>query len=110
MTNKGGHSSLPEPDNAIYRLAAGLERISKLDFPVRTNATTRAWFAAMASLESGQLRQDMLAMTSSGSLDPDAVSRLESSIFYNAMLHTTCVVTMINVVTRRMPCRSAPPP
>ncbi|MGA8707453.1 MAG: M20/M25/M40 family metallo-hydrolase [Steroidobacteraceae bacterium] len=96
VTNKGGHSSLPEPDNAIYRLAAGLQRISKLDFPVRTNATTRAWFAAMASLESGQLRQDMLAMTSSGSLDPDAVSRLESSIFYNAMLHSTCVATMIN--------------
>jgi acetylornithine deacetylase/succinyl-diaminopimelate desuccinylase-like protein len=50
----------------------------------------------MANLESGQLRQDMLAMTSAGAPNPGAVGRLESSIFYNAMLHTTCVATMIS--------------
>jgi acetylornithine deacetylase/succinyl-diaminopimelate desuccinylase-like protein len=54
VTNKGGHSSLPEPDNAIYRLAAGLTRLSKLSFPVHTNATTKAWFGQMAKLESGR--------------------------------------------------------
>ena len=48
VTNKGGHSSLPEPDNAIYRLAAGLGRIAKLSFPERLNATTKAYFAADA--------------------------------------------------------------
>lgn len=95
VTNKGGHSSLPEPDNAIYRLAAGLGRIARLSFPVRLNATTRAYFAAMAQMESGQKRLDMLAMTRS-KLDPGAIRRLEASIFDNAMLHTTCVATMIN--------------
>ncbi len=95
VTNKGGHSSLPEPDNAIYRLAAGLTRLSKLSFPVHTNATTRAWFGEMAKLESGQLRQDMEAMTKD-KLDPAAVKRLEGQIFYNAMLHTTCVATMLD--------------
>jgi acetylornithine deacetylase/succinyl-diaminopimelate desuccinylase-like protein len=95
VTNKGGHSSLPEPDNAIYRLAAGLGRIAKLSFPVRLNATTKAYFAAMAKTESGQKQRDMMAMTQ---LKPDreAIRRLETSIFYNALLHTTCVATMID--------------
>jgi acetylornithine deacetylase/succinyl-diaminopimelate desuccinylase-like protein len=95
VTNKGGHSSLPEPDNAIYRLAAGLGRIAKLSFPVRLNATTKAYFAAMAKLESGQKRRDMMAMTQPNP-DPAAIRRLEASIFDNALLHTTCVATKID--------------
>jgi acetylornithine deacetylase/succinyl-diaminopimelate desuccinylase-like protein len=53
VTNKGGHSSLPEPDNAIYRLAAGLGRIARLHFPVSLSPTTRAYFAALSKTESG---------------------------------------------------------
>jgi acetylornithine deacetylase/succinyl-diaminopimelate desuccinylase-like protein len=95
VTNKGGHSSLPEPDNAIYRLAAGLGRIAKLSFPERLNATTKAYFAQMAKMESGQKQRDMVAVTQP-KLDPAAIRRLETDIFYNAMLHTTCVATMID--------------
>jgi acetylornithine deacetylase/succinyl-diaminopimelate desuccinylase-like protein len=95
VTNKGGHSSLPEPDNAIYRLAAGLGRIAKLSFPVRLNSTTKAYFAAMAKMESGQAQRDMIAMTQPKP-DPEAIRRLEAGILYNALLHTTCVATMID--------------
>jgi acetylornithine deacetylase/succinyl-diaminopimelate desuccinylase-like protein len=95
VTNKGGHSSLPEPDNAIYRLAAGLGRIAKLSFPERLNATTKAYFAQMAKMESGQKQRDMMAMTQPKP-DPAAIRRLETGIFDNAMLHTTCVATMID--------------
>ena len=31
--NRGGHSSLPRPDNAIYQLAAGLVQIRPVQFP-----------------------------------------------------------------------------
>jgi acetylornithine deacetylase/succinyl-diaminopimelate desuccinylase-like protein len=97
VTNKGGHSSLPEPDNAIYRLAAGLGRIAKLDFPVRLSPTTRAYFAALSKTESGQLSRDLMKMTTAtGELDRAATRRLETSMFYNAMLHTTCVATMLS--------------
>jgi acetylornithine deacetylase/succinyl-diaminopimelate desuccinylase-like protein len=97
VTNKGGHSSLPEPDNAIYRIAAGLGRIARLDFPVRLSPTTRAYFAALSKTESGQLSRDLLRMaTATGTPDRAAIRRLESSIFYNAMLHTTCVATMLS--------------
>jgi acetylornithine deacetylase/succinyl-diaminopimelate desuccinylase-like protein len=95
VTNKGGHSSLPEPDNAIYRLAAGLGHIAALQFPVRLNTTTRAFFGSMAAMQSGQTRADMLAVARP-TPDLEAVKRLEASPFYNAMLRTTCVATMID--------------
>ena len=43
-TSPGGHGSLPGPDNAIYRLAAGLGRLEAFKFPVTLTATTRASF------------------------------------------------------------------
>jgi acetylornithine deacetylase/succinyl-diaminopimelate desuccinylase-like protein len=51
VTNKGGHSALPTPDNAIYHLAGGLARLAKFNFPVNLNATTRATFEHAAELE-----------------------------------------------------------
>ncbi len=35
VTNRGGHSSLPRPDNAIYELAQGLLSIGGYSFPLR---------------------------------------------------------------------------
>src|SRR3984893_18516653 len=43
VKNRGGHSSVPVRDNAIYRLAEGLVRLSKFSFPVKLNETTRAY-------------------------------------------------------------------
>jgi acetylornithine deacetylase/succinyl-diaminopimelate desuccinylase-like protein len=42
VRNKGGHSSMPVPDNAIYHLAGALDRLSKFAFPLRTNEVTKA--------------------------------------------------------------------
>ncbi len=36
VRNKGGHSSVPVPDNAIYHLAAALVRLSQYGFPMKT--------------------------------------------------------------------------
>ena len=60
VKNKGGHSSLPIKDNAIYTLAAGLIRLANYDFPVRLNETTRNLFEKIAAGESGQVKSDML--------------------------------------------------
>jgi hypothetical protein len=40
--NKGGHSSVPRPDNAIYELSEGLVRFSHFAFPVQFNEVTRS--------------------------------------------------------------------
>src|SRR5437588_3603776 len=95
VKNKGGHSSLPVRDNAIYTLAAGLEHLSKFDFPVNLNETTRAYFERMASVETGQTAKDMKALVSSSGRDDAAVARLAESAFYNAVMRTTCVATRV---------------
>lgn len=94
--NAGGHSSLPEKDNAIYRLAAALQRLSAYDFPVQTNAVTRAYFARTAPLMQGELAAELRAVSSGDTPDSAAAARLAArSPFYNAQLRTTCVATMI---------------
>lgn len=94
-TNKGGHSSEPRPDNAIYQLAGGLMNLSRFEFPYKTNATTRAYFAAIANMSSGQKKADLLAL-SKEPLDPAVAARVaRSDVAMNAILHTTCVATML---------------
>src|SRR5260370_7160920 len=39
VKNRGGHSSLPTKDNAIYHLAQALLRLPKFTFPFKLNNT-----------------------------------------------------------------------
>ena len=91
----GGHSSLPEKDNAIYRLATGLARLAKYEFPLRFNETTRGYFAGLAKVETGPLADDMRAVGKEPP-DLDAAGRLAAvSPYYSAILRTTCVATRL---------------
>lgn len=93
VRNRGGHSSLPVPDNAIYRLAAALDRLSRFGFPLRTNEVTRAYFKAMAAIETGPISAD-LARVATG--DSAAMARVaQASTPWNATLRTTCVATQL---------------
>jgi acetylornithine deacetylase/succinyl-diaminopimelate desuccinylase-like protein len=92
--NPGGHSSLPVKENAIYRLAAALMKLSATQFPTRTNEVTRGYFAGMAKL-GGPMAADLRALST---VPPSALAarRLSAkSAFYNALLRTTCVATML---------------
>ncbi len=91
--NKGGHSSMPVPDNAIYHLAGALERLAGFGFPLKTNDVTRAYFSQMAKIETGSIRGD-LANVAKGS--DDAMRRVAAaSPSWNSMLRTTCVATQL---------------
>ena len=95
VRSPGGHSSLPTPDNAIYRLAQALERLASLRFPLRSNAATRGYYATLARDYSGALAADMRAVARAPS-DPAALARLAaSSVYNNAQLRTTCVPTLL---------------
>jgi acetylornithine deacetylase/succinyl-diaminopimelate desuccinylase-like protein len=96
VKNKGGHSAVPMKDNAIYRLAEGLVRLSKFSFPLRLNETTRAYFERIAQFEGEQAAADIRALLSDRP-DPAAMSfvRLAANPAYNAQLRTTCVATML---------------
>jgi acetylornithine deacetylase/succinyl-diaminopimelate desuccinylase-like protein len=98
--NRGGHSSVPVPDNAIYRLATALERLSRYSFPLKTDEVTRAYFRQMAKVEEGSLKGDLVKVAdgSPEASAPDvaraAMQRVASiSPRWNSMLRTTCVAT-----------------
>ena len=95
ITNPGGHSSRPVPDNAIYRLAAALTKLQQHVFPIQFNDATRGFFARMASIEGGQSAIDMPAILRTPP-DAAALARLQQNPSYNAILHTTCVATMLD--------------
>jgi len=91
VTNKGGHSSQPVPDNAIYHLAGALVRLGQFGFPLKINDVTKAYFSEMAKIEKGALAAD-LAKVAEGS--QEAMQRVAAqSPQWNSMLRTTCVAT-----------------
>lgn len=94
VTNPGGHSSLPVPENAIYRLAEGLGRVAKFRFPPRLNEVTRAFFTRAAETATGAEAAAMRGVLASP-LDEAAAERLSQRAFYNALLRTTCVATQL---------------
>ena len=96
VKNKGGHSSLPRKDNAIYRLAAELVRLSEFNFPVKFNETTRAYFERAAEWEGQEAAADIRSVLA-GNPDPasPSITRLSVNPIYNAQLRTTCVATML---------------
>ena len=94
VTNKGGHSSLPTPDNAIYQLADGLARLQQFQFPFELNDVTRAYFARMADLMGDETGADMKAIIQVPA-DSAAIDRLAKTPYYNARMHTTCVPTRL---------------
>lgn len=94
-TNKGGHSSLPVKDNAIYQLSAALGKLAAFDFPVRLTEVTTAFFARTAAIVGGQDGADMKAIVASTTPDAAAAGRLALTPLYNAMLRTTCVPTLL---------------
>ncbi|HXW89117.1 MAG TPA: M20/M25/M40 family metallo-hydrolase [Terriglobales bacterium] len=95
VTNPGGHSSLPTPDNAIYHLAEGLARLERYRFPFELNQVTRAYYESMAKVETGERAADMKGILREPP-DTAAIARLSRDPIDNSTLHTTCVATRFN--------------
>ncbi len=91
--NKGGHSSRPTPDNAIYQLVHALGKIEKHSFPIEFNDTTRGYFTKFGKIEGGDKGADMIAAATTN--DAAAIERLRKDPSMNAILHTNCVATQL---------------
>jgi acetylornithine deacetylase/succinyl-diaminopimelate desuccinylase-like protein len=93
--NRGGHSSVPRPDNAIYQLAHALVRIQAHEFPLEMTETTRTYFR-----EAGAGRKDatgaaMVALAANpGDKAAEAIANRDP--FLHSNLRTTCVATMLD--------------
>ena len=94
-TNRGGHSSIPRPDNAIYELTAALNKLAAYQFPFEMNEVTRTYFKNLAGQETGQTAADMRAILGTPA-DLAAAARLSAEPSFNSNFRTTCVATRLS--------------
>src|SRR5882724_5879472 len=112
VTNKGGHSSRPVKDNAIYHLAAALMRIGAYEFPAQFTDGNRAYFTGMAKILAAKGDTETADAMKAFLKNPDEsqalakVSAKDPS--WNATLRTTCVATMLEAghATNALPQRA----
>ena len=95
VTNPGGHSSRPRPDNAIYELADALKAVQAHRFVPALNETTRAYFTERAKQEGtsalGQAMRAWLANPADGA----AADAIEANELEVGLTRTRCVATML---------------
>jgi acetylornithine deacetylase/succinyl-diaminopimelate desuccinylase-like protein len=112
VTNRGGHSSRPVKDNAIYHLAAALTRISAYDFPPQFTDGNRAYFSGMAKIEAAKGEANVAAAMNAFVKNPDDAAAIAlvsaRDPTWNATLRTTCVATMLDAghATNALPQRA----
>ena len=93
--NRGGHSSVPRPDNAIYQLVDALARVARYQFPVQLNDVSRTFFERTAALETPDVAAAMRTLVATPG-DTGAAAVLARDPRYNSMLRTTCVATRLS--------------
>ncbi|MFM5931890.1 MAG: M20/M25/M40 family metallo-hydrolase [Novosphingobium sp.] len=96
VTNPGGHSSAPRPENAIVQLATALKNIGEYQFPVEQNPLTKAYFAQASQFETDPRLAAAMRAFSANPNDSAAVATLRANPAYVGKTGTTCVATMVN--------------
>lgn len=91
-TNRGGHSSRPRPDNAIYALAHALTAIERFRFQPMINDGTRAYFAGIAQSDGGNFA-DLVKRFLADPNDREVADLLEAND--PGLTRTRCVATML---------------
>lgn len=92
--NRGGHSSKPRADNAIYQLANALHRLETYRFEPSLNETTRAYFSERGKHEPGPLGDAMRAWTANPT-DGKAADIIEANESTAGLTRTRCVATRL---------------
>ncbi len=107
VTNAGGHSSRPVPDNAIYHLVRAVDRVSHYEFPVQLDDANRGYFTGMAKIYPGEQGAAMAAIVANPN-DSAALAVLDKNMNWHAMLRTTCVATLLSAghATNALPQRA----
>jgi acetylornithine deacetylase/succinyl-diaminopimelate desuccinylase-like protein len=95
VTNKGGHSSEPRPDNAIYQLAHALVNIQNYQFPFELNTVSRAYYERAQEQASGERQAEIRGILKTPP-DEQAVQGLSRRVADNAVMRTNCVATRLD--------------
>lgn len=96
VTNPGGHSSAPRPENAIVQLATALARIGAYRFAPEMSPLTRAWFEQAAAFESDPKTAAAMRAFAANPADEAALAVLRANPSLVGKTGTTCVPTMVS--------------
>lgn len=91
--NRGGHSSAPRPDNAIYALANAITALERHRFPPMINDATRAGYEQIAARDGGEFGELVKRFLADPN-DREAADLLEA--FDPGYTRTRCVATMLS--------------
>jgi acetylornithine deacetylase/succinyl-diaminopimelate desuccinylase-like protein len=91
--NRGGHSSAPRPDNAIYALAGALKAIEAHRFEPMINDATRAQYEMLAANDKGQFGE-LIKQFLADPKDRETADLLEGND--PGSTRTRCVATMLS--------------
>lgn len=95
VTNRGGHSSKPRTDNAIYDLTAALGRLAAYRFTPMQGETSKAYFAAAAKIEPRANIREAIVRWLANPDDGAAADLIESDETYAGLTRTRCVATQL---------------
>jgi acetylornithine deacetylase/succinyl-diaminopimelate desuccinylase-like protein len=93
VRNKGGHSSRPRPDNAIYELATALKKLEAYRFEPSLNETTRGYFKLRAMQEGDSDLGKQIRAWLANEQDGAAADAIEANPLEVGLTRTRCVAT-----------------
>lgn len=96
VTNPGGHSSVPRPDNAITQLGAALVKLGAFRFPVALNEVSRPFFRESAKVEPRPAMAAAMRAIAENPADEAAAATLSEDPRFASMLRTSCVATRLS--------------
>ncbi len=79
------HSSMPRPDNAIFRLSKAMARLADYDTKPQLTASTREFFRTLGKTSDGPEAKYFLDLADSK--DPGAIARADRQISKDNLLH-----------------------
>ena len=95
VTNPGGHSSAPRPDNAIAQLSQAVGRIAAYHFTPEINDITKAYFEQVSAIREDPLLAAAMRAFAADPTNAQAIGVLRADLSMNGVIGTTCVPTMV---------------
>lgn len=96
VTNPGGHSSAPRPENAIVQLSTALERIGAYHFKPELNEITKGYFEQAAAFTTDPQIAAAMRAFAANPADEAAIATLRADPANVGRIGTTCVPTMVS--------------
>lgn len=94
VTNAGGHSSAPRPENAIVQLSQAMVKIGAYHFAAEQNPLTKAYFEQAAAFEADPATAAAMRAFAANPKDEAALAVLRANPSKVGKVNTTCIPTM----------------